>query len=533
MKRSFKGTKLAMTVLVRQHRVQAVVWLVSLVGASAAAAAAFEGLSQTGIELLGIAAVMQNPAMVAMLGPAYPVERYTLAAQFANEMLLFTAIAAAVMNILLVSSFTRQDEEEGRLELIRSLPVGRFAYLAAGSLFVTLIDVLLAVMIGLSLGFLKLDGMDWNSSLLYGTLIASTGWLFGGLTAVFSQIFETTRGVTIGSFAMMLFFYLIRAIGDVLNETLSYFSPLGWTVRANVFDQNHWQPVFILVGIALLLFCLAFFWNRNRDLYAGLLPDRKGKRQASSFLLSPFGLTLRLEKGSLLAWGTGIILMAASFGAVMNELETYLTETTFIQAFLGGVGEQMTSQFIELLFAILSVFTAVPAVMVLLKLKKEEKRGYLDNVYSRTVSRSHQLSIRLFVAWMASILIQLLMVLSYWGTAQSLMEQPISFSKTVSAGLAYLPAIWVLIGLTALLVGAMPKGTVLVWAYIGFVFADVYLGELLKFPEWVRSFSVFYFVPAAYSDTLSWLPLIGLTVAAFLLAWVGDVGYRKRDILPD
>ena len=78
----------------------------------------------------------------------------TIGSLFAHEMLLFTAIAVAIMNILLVGRSTRADEEDGRVELIRSLPVGRLAYLNGAMIVVVLTNVLLAVLIGAGISVL-------------------------------------------------------------------------------------------------------------------------------------------------------------------------------------------------------------------------------------------------------------------------------------------------------------------------------------------------------------------------------------------
>ncbi len=45
----------------------------------------------------------------------------------AHQMLLLTAMAVGIMSILLVTRHTRADEEDGRIEMIRSLPAGRLA----------------------------------------------------------------------------------------------------------------------------------------------------------------------------------------------------------------------------------------------------------------------------------------------------------------------------------------------------------------------------------------------------------------------
>src|SRR5699024_2905151 len=138
------------------------------------------------------AQTMANPAMTAMLGHGN-IENYTIGAMMAHQMLLFTALAVGLMSILLVSRHTRGDEEDGRMELIRSLPTGRLSYLNA-SLIVSLgTSIVLALINGLGLYALGVESMDLEGSMLYGLALGATGMFFAGVTAVFAQLSESSR----------------------------------------------------------------------------------------------------------------------------------------------------------------------------------------------------------------------------------------------------------------------------------------------------------------------------------------------------
>ncbi len=143
------------------------------------------------------------------------------------------------------------------------------------------------------------------------------------MTAVFAQLSENVRG-TIGlSFAVLGISYLIRAIGDAGNEAFSLFSPLGWVLRAQVYVNNYWLPLVLTFGVALLLAILALFLNAIRDLEAGFLPAKPGRKHASPFLQSPLGLTIRLQRTGLIAWAVGMLAMGMSYGSVLGDLEAF------------------------------------------------------------------------------------------------------------------------------------------------------------------------------------------------------------------
>src|SRR5690606_27417110 len=88
------------------------------------------------------AALLDNPAAIVMSGPLFALEHYTLGAMVANELMLYVLVAVAIMGILLMVRHTRAEEEAGRLELLRSRPVGRHAAPTAAFIAVTVATVL-------------------------------------------------------------------------------------------------------------------------------------------------------------------------------------------------------------------------------------------------------------------------------------------------------------------------------------------------------------------------------------------------------
>src|SRR5690606_11914542 len=136
---------------------------------------AFTGLYENAQERQAIAATMQNPAMTAMVGPGYGLNNYTAGAMMAHQMLLMTAVVVGLMSVLLVIRHTRTDEEEGRIEMVRSLPVGRLANVTSTLAVLFFINIVLAILTGIGLYALNIDTMDLEGSLLYGAALGATG----------------------------------------------------------------------------------------------------------------------------------------------------------------------------------------------------------------------------------------------------------------------------------------------------------------------------------------------------------------------
>ena len=119
---------------------------------------------------------------------------------------------------------------------------------------------------------------------------------------------------------MLILAYLIRAIGDIGNETLSWFSPLGIVLSAEVYVYNYWSPILLVGLLAILLLVIAFFLNSIRDLGAGFLSSKlQAKFSTSLFTQGPISLALRVERTGLIAWAIGILVLGASYGSVLGD----------------------------------------------------------------------------------------------------------------------------------------------------------------------------------------------------------------------
>jgi ABC-2 type transport system permease protein len=528
----FKGTGRLIKLIFRQERLKIFIWLAGLIVVTLAVAAAYPNVYIDQESRLAYALTMNNPAMTAMLGPGYALEDYIKVGPIlGTDMLLFTAIAVAIMNILFVGRGTRADEEDGRLELVRSLPVGRLSYLSAAMIAAIITNMLLAVLLGFGLYALKIEGIDLASSFLYGANLGAIGLVFAAFTALFAQLAETSRGATMFSFTALGVAYLVRAVGDVGNETLSFFSPLGWAVRTQVFVGDHWWPVFLSLALTVVIVVVSFYLNSIRDLGSGFISAGKGKEHASPFLQTAFGLNLRLQFTNIAAWAIGIFVISAACGAVLGDLEAYFSDMDFLQAYLANdTGQTMTEQFIALMVVIMSMVSAVPAVVTMLKLKGEEDKNRTEHFYGRAVSRTKVMGSYFLLAILVSIVMQLLVALGLWSVGASVMEDALAFGTTFSSALVYLPAIWIMIGLAVLFVGAAPKAAGLVWFYVVFCFIIVYLGGVFDFPVWVNNIYSFEHVPQIPADDIDYMPLIVMTIISIVLTIIGFIGYNKRDI---
>ncbi|AXI07804.1 ABC transporter permease [Oceanobacillus zhaokaii] len=526
----FKGTGYLTKLMIRQNRLKLFLWLIGLVAVTLSVAAAYPDIYPNEEARAAFSLTMANPAMIAMLGVGYD-DFATIGSLFAQEMLLFTAIAVAIMNILLVGRSTRADEEDGRVELIRSLPVGRLAYLNGAIIFIVLTNVLLAVLIAAGISLLGIEGMDTEGAFLYGTILGASGLIFAGITALFAQLAETSRGASMLSFAVLIAAYLARAIGDVSSEALSLISPLGWTVRTGVFVENNWWPVYITVAIAFIIGISAYYLNSIRDIESGFIPERKGSIHASGFLQTTIGLAFRLQRTNIISWAIGLFLLGASFGAILGDFETYFADLEIIQAFLSDNTDQsMTEQFIVLLMAIMALISTVPVVMTVLKLKSEENKNLTENYFSRSVSRTSLLGSYITLSIVVSFIMQAAVALGLWSAGVLVMDEPLALGTALGAAFIYLPAMWAMMGLAVFLIGISPKATGLAWLYMIYGFIVIYLGGILEFPDWMNNLSAFHHIPQVPVEDMDYLRTSIMVMISAILLVLGSLSYRRRDI---
>ncbi len=110
------------------------------------------------------------------------------------------------------------------------------------------------------------------------------------------------------------------------------------------------------------------------------------------------------------------------------------------------------------------------------------------------------------------------------------MEEGLAFGTLYSAGMVYLPAIWLMVSIAVLLIGKAPNAVSAVWGYLLYSFIVVYLGGLLQFEEWLSVLSPYGHVPQLPVEDVNVTALATLTFLTLLCLGAGYIAYNKRDI---
>jgi ABC-2 type transport system permease protein len=301
-----------------------------------------------------------------------------------------------------------------------------------------------------------------------------------------------------------------------MHMTESYVSNLLW-------------PLFVLIATAVILSVLAFYFGKIRDLGQGLIPARRGKGTASAVLSNTFGLSFRLLRASFLTWCAVIFVLSALFGALFGELESFVENSELLKAMFANSAYSITDEFITMLTAIMALVSTVPVLSMLLKIRAEESAGHSEHILSRSVARTSQLAGYSVIALVSSAVFLLIASLGMGVVGTSTLETSPGIGVFIKAGLSYLPAVWIMLGIAVLLTGLLPKLTVIVYAYLGYSFFSVWFGSMMELPEWTEKLTPYGHIPQIPLEEMNMPILLALTGIAAVVTIAGFYGYRRRD----
>lgn len=530
-KQLFAGTGTLLRFLFRRDRLRLPIWILGLSGFTVVLVPVFTNLLTSGSENMLMAEMLQNPAMVAIVGPVYGADNYHTGAAFANMMLLFCAMLAGVMSIFLITRHTRHDEELGRLEVIRSLPVGRLANLGSALLAALISNALLAALTCAGLFILREEGMDFGGCLLFGLALGATGMFFALATALFCQATANNRTASGMAYMLLMLLYIMRAMGDIGPEALSLASPLGLVLRTQCFVNNYWWPLGWMAAICALLFIIVMRLAMVRDLGRGFVAERQGRSHAGALLSSPFGLALRLARTSLIVWLATIFVFAAAYGSVFGELDSFISGNELLSAIFAADSDfSLAEQFIVMLMSIMSMIATIPVISFIGRIASEEKRGHTEHLFGRAVSRGQQMAAYASIAFASSIAFQFLTALGFWSSGSMVLDTTPSLGTFSQAAFAYLPAIWFMMGVAMLLVALLPGKTAIAYGWLGYSFFSVYLGVVMNLPDWLAKLTPFGYIPRYPVEELELTAPLVLAAMAFAFAGISFAMYRKRDL---
>ncbi|MEU7981183.1 ABC transporter permease [Micromonospora sp. NPDC049081] len=522
------GTGHLARLILRRDRIVLPLWVLLLAVLPVSYAGSFFALFPTAAERAAyVTGTARNPSVVALLGPVYGDSVGALTAQRGGFLQVIVGLAA----LLTVIRHTRTEEEAGRRELLGATVLGRYAGLTAALLVTYAASLLLGL---LTAAGLAATGLPATGSLAYGLSAALVGVVFatvGGLAAQLTQTAGGARGIAVGVLGVA---FTLRLVGDTSEHGWpSWLSPLGWAARIRAYAGERWWVLALPVALTVLLAVVAYPVSVRRDLGAGVLPSRPGPARAGQVLSGPFGLAWRLHRGPLLGWSVGFLLLGSVVGGAAEAAGRSVAGNAALEQVMARLGgaSGLAEAYLGVSLGVAGLAAAGYGVQAALRMRSEEAAGRAEPVLATGVHRSTWLASHLVFVLLGPVVVLALVGLAAGLTyGLSIGDVPGQLPRMLGAGLAQVPAAWVLAGLAVLLYGLLPRLSPAAWAVLAVVVLLGQLGAVLELSQWLLDLSPFTHTPQVLRAGWSVTPLLALTVLAGVFCAVGFASFRRRDI---
>jgi ABC-2 type transport system permease protein len=526
----------------RQERFRLLLWSTILVLMSIGVIGSYMTVVNDAETLAGMMMTMRMPSMTALCGPVWTEGTLTIGSLYGIEMTLWMGVVIAIMNIFMVVRYTRGDEESGNMEMLKAFPVGRttplLVTLKMAGMANVLIGVLTAVGIGTVASVQNIESMSWLSAFNYGAVFALFGWLFAVVAAIMAQITASARSAITFSGGLLGALYIARAVTDIefmksgTEPIGTYLNPVGLLLRAKPFVDNQFWPIGAVFGLSLILAIFVFYLNSVRDLGQSFIPDRAGKKRAATWTTSAFGMSLRLQRAQIIGWLLALFLLSIIYGSILNSIEDYIGgNEMFTKMLKPQPGHSITEMFIGLIISVMALFAVVPALNITLRPLREELKGRIENVYSRSVGRIKFLMVHIVISYITGAVMLLSCGVGLYIAAATTMADPISLVNILKYTMIYYPALLVVAALGVFATGIGTRNArVGAYCYFGYCYFAIYFGELLDLPEWMKKLTPFAYLPQLMAQDMDWIPVIVISSIAVGLTLIGCITYRRRNL---
>ncbi|WP_125565277.1 ABC transporter permease [Companilactobacillus insicii] len=510
-------------------------WSVTMVVLFAAIAAKFTAIYDSQSAIDEIVKTLKSPSMISLFGKLSGTAPYTVADVFAGEMTVFMAMMAAIMNFSIIIKNTRGEEDSGLLEIIQSHSVGKLSNLASALIELFIINLLIGLFYSLGLQFANLNGTDINGNFLLGLGLGASGFMFAAIAAFLAQLVDNSRSATILSYIVFGIMYIARMSTDVSNPKATWLIPFGWVEKFSTYQENNWLPVFLMIGLSIIL-CIAALWiNNYRDIGSGIIATKPGRAKASTFLRGPISLFWRLHRTTIIVWVIGLLILGFTYGSIFNTIGDILKTNPAMEKIFGAAAVNKANiliikNFVAILMIVLGVLALFPGIQIINYLKTGESKGYLELIHSKPISRNYLFTSVLILGILTSIAA---LFAGIWGLqlgGASVMKHPVEMSVFLRGFYGYISPVILVLAISACIVGWIPRLSVFGYLYSGLALFIGYFGKLIDLPKWCNKLTPFGYIPKVPVDKVDMGTMWWQLALAVTLIIIGYIGYHIRDL---
>ena len=543
--RHLHGTLLLFRVNLRRERVRVLVWILGLLALVLVSALSVRGLFPDQAALDAAATSSRNPAVQAFNGP--PLGLNSLGGQIVFQIGAPGLAVMALMAIMMTGRLTRDEEQDGRTELIRSLPVGT---LAPGAAALALVGGM-SLVIGCGNAVILATMVPVGGSIAFGLGYTAMGLLFAAIVMVTAQLTTSGRAAKGLAGALLGTMFLIRAFGDAAGSWLSWLSPMGWVQAVRPFADERWWPFLLLALVTLGALYGAQVLYLGRDIGSAAVrfgsplrawaPNsgvvkRSGASRDQVVITTPLGLAFRVGFPLFMAWAAGLAAASLAYGSLSSAMNDFIDDNPQLADLIdlgsgsGPVGARLTGAFVGAAAKIVATMAGAFAVQSALALRREESSGRAEAFAALPVSRRRYWGSMAIPTAAGSVLVLAAAGLML-GVGAALSTGDAGMVETgLVAMVAYTPAMWLFAAVAGLLTGWKPTWTPAAWGIYGLAAAISMFGPMLQFPDWAMAVSGFDLVPTLPTEAFDVIPWLGLVAAAVGVFLLGRVGYERRDL---
>lgn len=535
-------TSLLVRVALRRDRAQLLLWALGLLaGAVVCAANIASGFGEEAPRVASLEVAIDSPAL--LIGRGLPMGTSEGAFLFYTYGVVFATVFA-LFSTLFALRHGRAEEDDGTRELLRAAATGRSSSLAAtfAAGAIATIGLAAAMTIGLVVGGAGPAGSVWA-----GVACILVGLVFLAAGALCGQLAPTSRAAAGLGAGIITAFFIVRVVADVTADIdpatfvgtpslLGWLSPFSLALIADPYGAVNPWPLSALAATAVVGATAAVAVERHREFGASIIRPRPGPAHAPAALRSPLRLTLRLQRGTLVAMmlaGAGVGAFAAVLAALAlagDDQNGAIGDT--IRALVGGDGP-LYDLLLSYVMVLVGECAAIAGALVILRARREEVAGNVEIVRGTPTGPG-----RWFVSVLAVGAVSIILVLAnaWIGAAAVYLAQGMSGKavlQVLTATLAQLPASALYLGVIALVFAALPRLTgAIAWTIlaVGVVLAE--LGGRLGLPDWAIAVSPFTHTPLVTTANPAWSGAIWMSVAAVMATVLAIVIYCRRDLSP-
>ena len=294
-----------------------------------------------------------------------------------------------------------------------------------------------------------------------------------------------------------------------------------------LFAGDAWWPLAVPLAFVAGSLWLAAVLSSRRDLGGGLVHPRRGPAEAGPGLSRPVGLAVRLQRGSLVGWTSGVLALGLVYGSVANDVEEFVADLDeSIRDVIARSGGSLVDSFLGTTLLILALIVSGFAIGSVLRLRSEETALRAEPVLATPVSRWRWVGSNLAVALGGAVVVLVAgglgLGLAYGLVLGDLGQVP----RRIADALVYLR------GGRHGGSGGRPvrAGAPGAGGRVGFA-RRVLRDRLLRhLPGWMRAVSPYEHTPLAPAESVRALPLMAMAALAAALTGAGLRGFRTRDV---